>query len=139
DWGCIIFRASSLARRRFPAKNGNPVRAEDDDAPFSNEVLEWLEEGDRLGDGPASGAIRPSGQYVTTESHSRRARFIVGGVVVLAVGFVFVLRLSAGGKPKGEQAAVPTAPATIAETPPPVAEPAPAAARVAVIEPPAAV
>src|SRR4051812_42128942 len=92
-------------------------------------MLEWLEEGDRMGETPPKGGItRLSGAHHTFESPRRRERFLIGGGVVVAVGLVLVLRL-AGNKAKHEEAAaqavaVPSAaPALVAAA----AEPSPAA------------
>src|SRR5436190_4262944 len=78
----------------------DPMRAADDDAPFEDSMLEWLEEGERMS---ATGAPpRPSGPYTTTESSNRRAKLIIGGVVVLAGVFIGSLRLF-GGHKEGEE------------------------------------
>jgi tetratricopeptide (TPR) repeat protein len=109
------------------------VRAPDEEAPFSESMLEWLEEGDRMGQAPPGG-MRPSGAHHTTEQPRRRERFLIGGGVVVAVALVLVLHFM-GGKGKNEAAAaseasvaalVPTLTHSPAH-PAPVAAPAPAA------------
>jgi hypothetical protein len=133
------------------------VRAADDDAPFSDSMLQWLEEGDRLADA-AHGGARPSGAHHPLESPRRRERMFVVGGLVLAGVLVLVLRLSSGKKSDESQthsvtatsvAPVPTAasstqvalapaqaaaeaPAALAPSGQPVAAAAPAAAPVAV-------
>jgi tetratricopeptide (TPR) repeat protein len=90
-------------------------------------MLQWLEEGDRMADAPPGTVARPSSSYVTLgESSSRRSKFVIGGVIVLAAGFVLALRLTGSGKSKAdEQAAATTsvAPrlAAAAPVPPPAA------------------
>jgi hypothetical protein len=84
----------------------DPMRPADDDAPFSESMLEWLEEGDRMGDGHSGTHPRPSGPYSTTEAASnRRIKYFVGGALVLAAGFVVVLRLVGGHKSTGDDVA----------------------------------
>jgi hypothetical protein len=114
----------------------DPMRAADDDAPFEDSMLEWLEEGDRMG-APGAGP-RPSGPYPTTESHGRRTKYIIGGVVVLAGVFIGSLKLFGGHKAAGEKVVasaaatpsprdLPLAPLRVQE-PPAQADPAAAAA-----------
>src|SRR5262245_64190870 len=116
------------SRRRME----DPTRAADDDAPFSESMLEWLEEGDRMGDGHPGAAPRPSGQYQPLERANRRTKFVIGGVFVAAGAFVLALRLIGGHKPAGEEGAKAVAAATPApapahaaapSAPPPAAEP----------------
>jgi len=106
------------------------VRAADDDAPFSESMLEWLEEGDRMGEAPPGGMPRPSSAHHTLESPKRRERVVIGVGAGVAVALVLVLHFMGGGKPAGEEATearpapAPTAlPAAVA----PVAPAAPAA------------
>lgn len=104
----------------------------DDEAPFSESMLEWLEEGDRLADAPpGTHHTRPSAGYTTTvEASSRRSKFVIGGVIVLAGAFVLALRLS-GGKPKVDEhaaAATTVAPRLVAAPPPPPTPAEPVAA-----------
>src|SRR5260221_465173 len=94
--------------------------AADDDAPFSESMLEWLEEGDRMGEG--GGAPRPSGaHHVTEHAPRRRERWIIGGALVLAGGLVLVLRLAGGGEHGVEASAKPATAATAPVAAAPVA------------------
>jgi hypothetical protein len=114
-----------------------PVRrAADDDAPFSESMLEWLEEGDRMGEAQPGGA-RPSGAHVPLEhAPRRRERWLIGGSVVVAIGLVVSLRVTASkAKQKEAEAAAPTV-AALAPTVTP--SPAPAPAPAAVPAPPSA-
>jgi tetratricopeptide (TPR) repeat protein len=97
-------------------------------------MLEWLEQGDRLGEHPPNGVARPSGGHYTLESPRRRAPFIVGGFVAVAVGLVFFLIVE-GKKAKHEEAlareaaaASASRPAREVPAPPPPGAVAPAAA-----------
>jgi len=108
------------------------VRAADDDAPFSESMLEWLEEGDRMGDAPP-GAFRPSGAHHSLESPRRRERFLIGGGLVAAVLLVVVLRLAGKAKPDHTAAVAPTMAALV---PVNVPAAAPAVAPVAAVAPP---
>ncbi|HVZ74675.1 MAG TPA: hypothetical protein VHJ20_19970, partial [Polyangia bacterium] len=81
-------RAAASRRRMY-----EPVRhAADDDAPFSESMLEWLEEGDRMGEA-RPGAPRPSGAHHVTEPSPRRGKIIIGAAVVLGLGFVVGLKI----------------------------------------------
>jgi hypothetical protein len=111
----------------------DPMRPADDDAPFSESMLEWLEEGDRMGDAKSGVHPRPSGPYQTTEAAgNRRIKYLVGGALVLTGAFVLVLRFVGGGhKPAGEEVAKAVTPAPaaapVAAAPATQPEPAPAA------------
>jgi hypothetical protein len=107
----------------------DPMRPADDDAPFSESMLEWLEEGDRMGDAKSGVHPRPSERYQTTEAASnRRIKFLVGGALVLTGAFVLVLRfVGSGHKPAGEEVAqAPTPASPYAPVAAPAPEPAPA-------------
>jgi len=105
-----------------------PLRAPDEDTPFSESMLEWLEEGDRMGQGPANGAARPSGAHHQLEQPKQRGYYLIGGGVLVAVGLVFALH-TIGGKAKQEEP-VPTVSAVSPREVPlaPFVPPAPVAA-----------
>jgi tetratricopeptide (TPR) repeat protein len=106
---------TSLAPKPAAAKNDS-VREAEEDAPFSESMLEWLEQGDRLGEHPPNGVARPSGGHYTLESSRRRAPFIIGGFVAVAVGLVSFL-IFEGKKAKREEALASAAAAASAPRP----------------------
>lgn len=103
-------------------------------------MLEWLEEGDRMGEAQP-GVVRPSGAHATLEhGPRRRERWLIGGSVVVAIGLVVALRVTASkAKQKEVESSAPTVAAlapTVTRAPaPPPAEVAPAAAPVAAAVP----
>jgi Flp pilus assembly protein TadD len=132
---------TSLAQRPAASKN-EPVREVEEDAPFSESMLEWLEQGDRLGEHPPNGVARPSGSHYTLESPRRRAPYIVGGVVVAVLGLMSFL-IFEGKKAKREEAlasaaAAASAPRPAREVPAPPPPGAPAVALAAAEQPVAA-
>jgi tetratricopeptide (TPR) repeat protein len=92
-----------------------PVRAADEDAPFSDSMLEWLEEGDRLAEAHPGG-LRPSGAHHALETPRRRDRMFIAGGLVLAGALVLVLKLAGGKKVEAEDAS-PKTPVTVAAAP----------------------
>src|SRR5262245_20489041 len=126
------------SRRRMD----DPMRPADDDAPFSESMLEWLEEGDRMGDAHKGTGPRPSGPYHPIEGGSRRTRYFIGGGVLLVGLFVGGLKIFGGHKAEGDKGAKAVAaaahaptPAAAPSAPPTAAEPAPLAAAPATTDP----
>ena len=116
------------------------VRAADDDAPFSESMLEWLEEGDRMGEAPPGGLPRPSSAHHTLESPRRRERIVIGTGVVVAAGLVLTLHLIGGKKPvtdEADQARFATAAPVASPSAPVAASPAAAVPSVAATAEPA--
>jgi hypothetical protein len=119
------------------------VRAADDDAPFSESMLEWLDEGDRMADAPP-GVMRPSGAHHALEAPKRRERYFVVGGILVAIALVLTLHFVGGKKPTataetGEAPAEPAKPSAFAPVTDPSAAPAaPAAPAPVAAEPVAA-
>jgi len=105
----------------------SPVRSADADEekPFSELMLEWLEEGDKMADAPPDGArphapLTPASRAALGGVFKRDRALIVGATLVAAVA-VLVLRLVGSSAP--------AAPPEVASGPPPreLAQPVPAA------------
>jgi Flp pilus assembly protein TadD len=96
----------------------DPVRQVDDDAPFSESMLQWLDEGDRMGEAPAAGGpAAVAGAHAVPEAAPRRERVFIAAGVVVAGALVLALRLMSGSKGAEASAKVMSAEPMVAAAP----------------------